>query len=284
MQLLDAPVLFLSFQLSTITFSVMGVWALIKVVQSFWKNDAVDTSNLTEKLDDIKGQPAAVKEMKSQVKIFAKLKKNKNIQVQHILLYGPPGVGKTMMARAFANEVGVPFYAESSVSLTGQYIGHTENNIKNIYRQAKSHQPSVLFIDEFDSLGVKRSIIGVCNATNSHNNSVTNALLAEMDGFDQNQVMVIAATNDASAIDDALYSRFQVKIEMKELNAEALRDVARSHICKLFKAGSSLDLKVQGQYESARDIKGKVQHSYNEFATSEKTDQSVESFIKQLAL
>lgn len=137
-----------------------------------------------------------------------------------ILLYGPPGTGKTMLARAMAGESDVAFLQTSATEFKNKYIGESEANIRRIFEKARKYAPAIIFIDEIDAIGKKRT-----GSENTHDTeSMLNALLTEMDGFrgaDSNKpVFVLAATNygvrgegdERASLDDALLRRFDNKI------------------------------------------------------------------------
>ncbi|SFU95604.1 AAA family ATPase [Alicyclobacillus macrosporangiidus] len=116
-----------------------------------------------------------------------------------ILLYGPPGNGKTALARAVAESLGLYFIYARGSDLQGTLVGATEQNITSLFEEAKRHAPAIIFIDEIDAIGGKRG------GMNPYHDSQLNQLLAELDGFEQrDQVFVIAATNRIEALDEAL--------------------------------------------------------------------------------
>jgi len=118
-----------------------------------------------------------------------------------LLLYGPPGCGKTFLARAVAGEMGAAFISLSIVDVLAMWVGSSERNLHDLFQSARSHAPCVLFLDEIDALGHKRSQIN-----SSSMRTVVNQLLTELDGVDGNNdgVFVLAATNAPWDIDAAL--------------------------------------------------------------------------------
>ena len=118
-----------------------------------------------------------------------------------LLLYGPPGTGKTFIARAIAGEMGAGFLSVTISDILDPYIGNSEANLHNIFQQARDHAPCVLFLDELDAIGIKRSL-----SRNSSMRSTVNQLLEELDGVGSNNegVYLLAATNAPWDIDPAL--------------------------------------------------------------------------------
>ena len=139
-----------------------------------------------------------------------------------ILLYGLPGTGKTMFAQAVANEIDGHFISIKSSDLKSKYYGDTEQKIKNIFDEARQHDISVIFFDEFEAIGVSRNKLG----TEITGETIVPELLAQMQGFEQNEqtILIIAATNRPWDIDSALLrpGRFDSLIYI-ELPNEKLR-------------------------------------------------------------
>ena len=138
-----------------------------------------------------------------------------------ILLVGPPGTGKTMLAKAVAGEAGVPFFSISGSEFVEMFVGMGASKVRDLFRQAKEKAPCIVFIDEIDAIGQKRSSGGVSGG-NDEREQTLNQLLTEMDGFEENTgVMILAATNRPESLDPALTrpGRFDrhVPVELPDL-------------------------------------------------------------------
>lgn len=130
-----------------------------------------------------------------------------------ILLFGPPGSGKTLLARAVATESRATFIAVTGSNILSMWVGESEQNVKGLFEKARKQQPSVIFIDEVDSLLGKRN---GARADSAHDRRVTNEFLAFIDGIqtgrDGSRVIVIAATNNPWDLDEAALSRFARRV------------------------------------------------------------------------
>jgi len=129
-----------------------------------------------------------------------------------VLLVGPPGVGKTLIAKAVAGEADVPFFYQSAASFVHIYVGMGAKRVNELFTRAKQLAPSIIFIDEIDAVGKKRG-----SFSNDEREATLNQLLTEMDGFEESSgVIVIAATNKIEVLDDALLraGRFDRRIHI----------------------------------------------------------------------
>ena len=138
-----------------------------------------------------------------------------------VLLVGPPGTGKTLLARAIAGEAKVPFFAMSGSDFEEMFVGVGASRMRDMFAEAKKRAPCIVFIDEVDSIGMKRTGAGAMGGSHAYEQTL-NTMLVEMDGFDANEgVIVIAATNRPDTLDSALLrpGRFdrQVMVDLPTL-------------------------------------------------------------------
>ena len=138
------------------------------------------------------------------------------------LLVGPPGTGKTMLAKAVAGEAQVPFFSLSGSDFVEMFVGVGASRVRDLFRQAKEKAPAIIFIDEIDAIGRARSK-SVNFGSNDERENTLNQLLTEMDGFGTNSgIIILAATNRADILDKALLraGRFdrQIYVDMPDLN------------------------------------------------------------------
>jgi transitional endoplasmic reticulum ATPase len=146
-----------------------------------------------------------------------------------IILYGKPGTGKTYLAKALAHESGVNFISVKGPQIINKYIGESERSVRELFKKARQVSPSILFIDEIDSLTPKRSSSG---ASSDVVQRVISQFLTEMDGIEELKgVVVLAATNRIDLIDTALLrsGRFDLLLELPEPNSEVRENIFRIH-------------------------------------------------------
>ena len=154
-----------------------------------------------------------------------------------VLMIGPPGVGKTLVAKAVAGEANVPFFYQSGASFVQIYVGMGAKRVRELFLKAKAYAPSIIFIDEIDAVGKVRG-----GNRNDEREATLNQLLTEMDGFEDNSgVIVIAATNRIEMIDEALLrsGRFDRRIFL------SMPDFAdRVEILKTYLSGKNTDVDI----------------------------------------
>jgi cell division protease FtsH len=213
------------------------------VAGAFSKSPAtlVDHTKNTVTLKDVAGNPGDFDDvfeiidfLKDPVKYHAanaKLPKG-------LLMYGPPGVGKTLLARAIAGEAGVPFFTINGSAFVEMFVGVGASRVRDMFTNLREHQPAILFIDEIDALGGAR-MPGGYGGGHREAEQTLNQLLTEMDGFENDDaIMVIAATNRPDTLDPALLrpGRFDRLIPIN------LPDVkAREQILEVHTKGRDLD-------------------------------------------
>ncbi len=160
-----------------------------------------------------------------------------------VILYGDPGTGKTLLAKAIAGEAGVPFYAISGSDFVQVYVGVGAARVRNLFKKARSHGKAVIFIDEIDAIGKARSN-NKNGSSNDEKDQTLNALLTEMSGFQQEEgVVVIAATNRLDMLDNALLrpGRFDRHIEVALPDVNAREKIISLHLKN--KPHEDLDIK-----------------------------------------
>ncbi|MFR1708355.1 MAG: ATP-dependent metallopeptidase FtsH/Yme1/Tma family protein [Clostridium sp.] len=148
-----------------------------------------------------------------------------------VILYGDPGTGKTLLAKAIAGEANVPFYAVSGSDFVQMYVGVGASRIRNLFKKAKSHGKAVIFIDEIDAIGKQRSSNKAGNS--DEKDQTLNALLTEMSGFKESEgIVVIAATNRLDILDEALLrpGRFDRHIEVSLPDINAREKILNLHL------------------------------------------------------
>ncbi|MHA2362990.1 MAG: AAA family ATPase [Candidatus Hodarchaeales archaeon] len=177
------------------------------------ENKKITFNKLTTSFDDIIGQEQA----KQKSKIILKFIQNPVLlssewAPRNILFHGPPGTGKTMMAKALSHKAQIPMIPIKANELIGIFVGEGSKKVQNLFAEARKISPCIIFIDELDAVALKRNYQQIRGDVIE----IVSALLGEMDGISENNgVITIAATNLSSEIDPAILNRFEEMIEFK---------------------------------------------------------------------
>ena len=151
-----------------------------------------------------------------------------------VLLVGPPGTGKTMLAKAVAGEANVPFFSISGSEFVEMFVGMGASKVRDLFKQAKEKAPCIVFIDEIDAIGQKRNTGGM--GGNDEREQTLNQLLTEMDGFEGNNgVIILAATNRPESLDPALTrpGRFDRRVPVELPDLKGREAILRAHAKKI---------------------------------------------------
>ena len=195
---------------------------------------------------DVAGQAGAKQEMQEIVDFLKNPQKYTDLGgkiPKGALLVGPPGTGKTLLAKAVAGEAGVPFFSMSGSDFVEMFVGVGASRVRDLFQQAESKAPCIIFIDEIDAVGRARSKNPAMGGNDERENTL-NALLTEMDGFGTNSgIITLAATNRADMLDSALMraGRFdrQIHVDLPDLNER--RELFVVHL-KPLKLDENLDI------------------------------------------
>ena len=195
---------------------------------------------------DVAGQAGAKQEIQEIVDFLKNPQKYTELGgkiPKGALLVGPPGTGKTLLAKAVAGEAGVPFFSMSGSDFVEMFVGVGASRVRDLFQQAKTKSPCIIFIDEIDAVGRARSKNPAMGGNDERENTL-NALLTEMDGFGTNSgVIILAATNRADMLDSALLraGRFdrQIHVDLPDLNER--KEVFKVHL-KPVKTDDSVDI------------------------------------------
>lgn len=197
------------------------------------------------KFDDVEGVDEAEDSLREVVDYLHEPKKYTEIGAQMpkgILLVGPPGTGKTMLAKAVAGEAGVPFFSMSGSEFVEMFVGMGASKVRDLFKQAKEKAPCIVFIDEIDAIGGKRN--GGNMGGHDEREQTLNQLLTEMDGFEGNTgVIILAATNRPESLDPALTrpGRFDRRVPVELPDLKGREAILKVH-CKKIKIAPDVDL------------------------------------------
>ena len=195
------------------------------------------------RFDDVAGEDEAKENLKEIVDYLHDPKKYSDVGAsmpKGVLLVGPPGTGKTMLAKAVAGEAGVPFFAMSGSEFVEMFVGMGASKVRDLFQQAKEKAPCIVFIDEIDAIGKKRE--GQLGG-NDEREQTLNQLLTEMDGFDSNNgVIILAATNRPESLDPALTrpGRFDRRVPVELPDLAGREAILKVHAKKI-KAAADVD-------------------------------------------
>ena len=208
-------------------------------------NEIEYASSSNMKFEDVAGNYEAKESLMGIVDFIKNPEKYSRFNVRMpkgILLYGSPGTGKTLMAKALAGEAGVPFFAVSGSDFVQIYAGLGAGRIRTLFNKAKKSGKSVIFIDEIDAIGKKR--MGGNMRGSDEGDRTLNALLTEMSGFaDDSGTVVVAATNRIDTLDSALLrpGRFDRQIEIMLPDRNARKDIIQLYLSKK-KTGKDIEI------------------------------------------
>lgn len=195
------------------------------------------------KFTDVAGEDEAKENLAEIVEYLHNPSKYKEIGAsmpKGILLVGPPGTGKTMLAKAVAGEANVPFFSMSGSEFVEMFVGMGASKVRDLFQQAKEKAPCIVFIDEIDAIGKKRD--GQLGG-NDEREQTLNQLLTEMDGFEGNNgVIILAATNRPESLDPALLrpGRFDRRVPVELPDLKGREDILKVHAKKV-KIGDNVD-------------------------------------------
>ena len=236
----------LSWVLPVVIFIAIGQYMSKKLMQRaggpnammFGKSNAKVYVKSSEgiKFSDVAGEDEAKESLSEIVSYLHNPQKYREIGAsmpKGILLVGPPGTGKTMLAKAVAGESNVPFFSMSGSEFVEMFVGMGASKVRDLFRQAKEKAPCIVFIDEIDAIGQKRD--GRLSS-NDEREQTLNQLLTEMDGFEENTgVIILAATNRPESLDPALTrpGRFDRRVPVELPDLKGREEILKVHAKKV---------------------------------------------------
>ncbi len=239
---------FISWILPILIFYVLGQWMSKKMMKKMGgsnsmmfgmgKSNAKIYVKSSEgiKFADVAGEDEAKENLTEIVEYLHNPEKYREIGAsmpKGILLVGPPGTGKTMLAKAVAGEANVPFFSMSGSEFVEMFVGMGASKVRDLFSQAKEKAPCIVFIDEIDAIGKKRD--GQMGG-NDEREQTLNQLLTEMDGFEGNNgVMILAATNRPESLDPALLrpGRFDRRVPVELPDLKGREEILKVHAKKI---------------------------------------------------
>ncbi|XP_026818423.1 ATP-dependent zinc metalloprotease YME1 homolog isoform X3 [Rhopalosiphum maidis] len=208
----------------------------------------VNSEEITVTFNDVKGVDEAKQELRDIVEFLKNPTKFSSLGgklPKGVLLVGPPGTGKTLLARAVAGEAGVPFFHAAGSEFDEILVGQGARRIRDLFKAAKEKSPCVVFIDEIDSVGAKRTN----SVLHPYANQTINQLLTEMDGFHQNQnIIVLGATNRREDLDRALLrpGRFDIEVDVPLPDYAGRKQIINLYLKKILSKDIDVDLLARG--------------------------------------
>ncbi|XP_076288668.1 ATP-dependent zinc metalloprotease YME1L isoform X1 [Lasioglossum baleicum] len=215
------------------------IWNLMKLGGVFrftiGQRSEINPEAINVTFSDVKGVEEAMEELKNIVEFLKNPDKFSALGgklPKGVLLVGPPGTGKTLLARAIAGEAGVPFFHVAGPEFDEILVGQGARRVRDLFKAAKTRAPALIFIDEIDSVGAKRTN----SVIHPYANQTINQLLAEMDGFMQNEgVIVLGATNRRDDLDKALLrpGRFDVQVFVNKPNFLGRKEILGLYLSRV---------------------------------------------------
>ena len=223
---------------------IVGIWFMLMQqsqggggrVMNFGKSRArrYDEDNIKITFKDVAGADEAKQELEEVVEFLKHPKKYNDLGAKipkGVLLYGTPGTGKTLLAKAVAGEAGVPFFSISGSDFVEMFVGVGASRVRDLFEQAKKSAPCIVFIDEIDAVGRQRG--AGLGGGHDEREQTLNQLLVEMDGFGANEgIIMIAATNRPDILDPALLrpGRFDRQIVVDRPDIKGRQEILKVHV------------------------------------------------------